>query len=158
MGAKRSTAITLTTFLVVCGALSVSPAPLWLKPFEVSSAEDAKKLAARVFHKPRMTLAESEDKLAGGSADGRDAPEGQGIDENALAEEKELYSTRDAQADVEALKQATPQPREEAAAKPVDRQALVHKVASPKADRFREQARSVKAPGAQMENPCVEKA
>ena len=175
MGAREITqrfggAITVATFLVVCGALSVAPVPTWLKPFDVSSPEDAKKIAARVFKKPRMTLAEHEEKLAGGSGvDGRDAPEGQGID--ALhdgaqslnpaheAEERELYATRDATQDVDALKAAAapaePEPLERLA--PVDRKAHLAKAKAPKADRFREQARGVKAHGAAIENPCVEK-
>jgi lysophospholipase L1-like esterase len=174
VGAKQITsryggAITVVTFLVVCGALSVAPVPRWLKPFEISSAQDVKKIASRVFKKPRMTLAEHEEKLAGnGGADGRDAPEGQGIDAEGApqsvdpaheAEEKELYATRDARVDVEALKEKADivedEPLEKVA--PVDRRVHLAKAKAPKAERFREQARSVKAQGAPLENPCIEK-
>jgi lysophospholipase L1-like esterase len=152
-----STAVTLTVFLAVCAGLSMAPVPSWAKPMDLRSADDVARVAKRVFAKPKMTLAHVEEKLAAGAADGRDAPEGQGIDE----EEKELLARRDARADVVALQGAPDahvDQEEKAQNKParvdVDRKKLVAR-ASPKADHFRAQAKSVSAPGAPLDNPCL---
>ncbi len=154
-GSIRSTAATLAIFLGVSVALAVAPLPSWLKPLELRSPADAKRVAARVFAKPKMTLQHVEEKLAaGGGVDGRDAPEGQGID----AEERELWKKRDGRADVEALKDvpvspSAPSRPAQARVAHVDRAAVVADARSPKADHFRAQARSVKAPGAAVEHP-----
>jgi hypothetical protein len=155
----------MVTFMLVCAALSVAPVPLWLKPFQIQSTDDAKKIVKRVLHKPRMTLAEHEEKLAGGAADGRDAPDGQGAaapSADHLQEERELLTTRDASLDVDALATA-PQAADDANAQqaaepiklpPVNRADWVARAKS--SDRTRDALKSVKAPGAPLDNPCVE--
>lgn len=158
--------ITLALFLVVCGALAAAPVPSWLKPLDLSSPAAAERVARRVLAKPKMTLQHVEERLAAQGGDGRDAPEGEGIDQGSDqgsdqsvrldAEERELLTTRDARADVEALKDV-PMP----AAVPerprvvVDRAAVVARTSSPKADAFRVQAKGVGAVGAPLDNPCV---
>ncbi len=135
----------------------MAPLPAWLQPLQMRSANDVSKLAARVFHKPRMTLAEHESKLAGAGADGRDAPPGEGIADSAQSralEDAELFATRDARADVDALGGTVNSAP--TAVRAVDRKAWVARAVSPKAEHFREQARSVNAPGAAIDNPCVE--
>lgn len=155
-----STALTLALFLGVCAGLSAAPVPSWAKPMELRSTEDVQKIARRVFQKPKMTLAHVEEKLAAGATDGRDAPEGEGIEamsplQSADAEERELLTTRDARADVEALKSAEPTPVEKRPARvAVDRKKIAART-SPKADQFRAQARTVGAPGAAVTNPCL---
>lgn len=147
-------------FLVVCAALAAAPVPSWLKPLDLSSPEAAERVARRVLTKPKMTLQHVEEKLAAQGGDGRDAPTGLGIDESSTAaldaEERELLTTRDARADVEALKDVpTIAPVPERPRVSVDRAAVLARGASPKADAFRAQARSVAAPGAAVDNPCV---
>lgn len=155
------TALTLALFLALCAGLSAAPVPSWAKPMELRSLEDARKVAERVFQKPKMTLAHVEEKLAAGATDGRDAPEGEGIDATtgsaADAEERELLTTRDARADVEALRGTEPPALTVEEKRPrvdVDRKKIVAR-SSPKADQFRAGARSVGAPGAAIDNPCL---
>ncbi|HEY4220169.1 MAG TPA: GDSL-type esterase/lipase family protein, partial [Myxococcota bacterium] len=152
-GSARTTLATLGVFLSLCTFLAMAPLPSWAKPLELRSMNDAQKVAERVFKKPKMTLQHVEEKLAaGGSADGRDAPAGQSIDD----EEKELLKTRDAKADVDALQGvATPVEEPEAPVIHVDRADVVAKVRSPKADAFAAEQKTVQAPGAAIENPCL---
>ncbi|MCC7073165.1 MAG: hypothetical protein IT383_17725 [Deltaproteobacteria bacterium] len=156
--APRSTVVTLALFLVVCGALAAAPLPSWLKPLDLSTPDAAERVARRVLAKPKMTLQHVEERLAAQGGDGRDAPEGEGIDQSARldAEERELLTTRDARADVEALKDvALPAAVPERPRVVVDRAAVAARITSPKADAFRAQAKSVNAPGAAVVNPCV---
>lgn len=152
---------TLATFLVVCAALAAAPVPSWLKPLDLSSRDAAERVARRVLAKPKMTLQHVEEKLAAQGGDGRDAPVGQGIDDNAAperldAEERELLTTRDARADVEALKDVpTSATAPERPHDTVNRAAVLARGASPKAEAYRAQARNVSAPGAELDNPCV---
>lgn len=147
--------MTLGLFIGTCAILAVAPVPMWAKPFELRSVDDAAKIAKRVFAKPRMTLQHVEEKLAAGGTDGRDAPEGAGI-EATDPEERELLTTRDARADVDALKDVPAEVvvEEKRPAIRVDRAAVVAKVTSPKADHFRDQARSVLAPGGHVVDPA----
>lgn len=151
--------MTLALFLVVCAGLAAAPLPSWLKPLDLSSPDAAEKVARRVLAKPKMTLQHVEEKLAAQGGDGRDAPEGEGIDQAASvpdAEERELLTTRDAAADVEALREApAPAPEPERPRVAVDRAKVVSRAPSPKADTIRAAARSVSAPGAALDNPCV---
>lgn len=163
--APRSTVTTLALFLVVCAGLAAAPLPTWLKPIDLSSPEAAEKIARRVLAKPKMTLQHVEEKLAGQGGDGRDAPSGQGIDEKGDAtgdpspldaEERELLTTRDARADIEALKDVpAPVAEPERPRVDVDRAKLVARAKSPKADAIRAASKSVHAPGSQVENHCV---
>ena len=75
--------ITLALFLVVCGALAAAPVPSWLKPLDLSSPAAAERVARRVLAKPKMTLQHVEERLAAQGGDGRDAPEGEGIDQGS---------------------------------------------------------------------------
>lgn len=152
-----TTLLTLGLFIGTSAILAIAPVPMWAKPFELRTIEDANKIARRVFAKPRMTLQHVEEKLAAGSTDGRDAPEGAGIGSAPLdREERELLTTRDARADLDALKSV---PAEHLAEdrRPnmrVDRAAVVAKVLSPKADHFRAQAASVLAAGGRIDDPA----
>jgi lysophospholipase L1-like esterase len=157
---SRSTLLTLGLFVGTCAILAIAPLPMWAKPFDLRSRDDFDKVAKRVFTKPRMTLAHVEEKLAAGGTDGREAPEGAGIEalEPLDPEERELLATRDASADIVALKDATvAAPVVEEPKRPVikvDRAAVIAKVTSPKADHFRAQAAGVKAMGAAMIEPA----
>jgi lysophospholipase L1-like esterase len=158
---SRSTLLTLGLFVTTCAVLAIAPLPMWAKPFDLRSRDDFDKVAKRVFQKPRMTLAHVEEKLAAGGTDGRDAPEGAGIDATQAApldpEERELLATRDATADVVALQDAPPVPAPEEVKRPVikvDRAAVIAKVKSPKADHFRAQAAGVKAMGQALTDPA----
>ena len=147
-----TTLLTLGLFIGTCAVLAVAPVPMWAKPFQLQNVEDARKFAARVFARPRMTLQHAEEQLAaGGASDGRDAPDGQGIvAQPADSEERELLTTRDARVDVDALKEITPD-IEDASIR-VDRAAVIDNVRSPTAEQFRGQAASVDAPGGNIDN------
>lgn len=151
--------MTLALFLVVCVGLAAAPLPSSWKPLDLSSRDAAERVARRVLARPKMTLQHVEEKLAAQGGDGRDAPEGQGIGEQPVlldAEEQELLTTRDAKADVDALKELpTPALEPERPRVVVDRKALVLRAPSPKADAIRASARSVQAPGGTVDNPCV---
>lgn len=149
--------LTLGLFVGTCAILAIAPVPMWAKPFDLQSRDDFDKVAKRVFSKPRMTLAHVEEKLAAGGTDGREAPEGAGI-EALDPEERELLATRDASADILALQDAPlaaafVEEQKHPVIK-VDRAAVIAKVTSPKADHFRAQAAGVKAMGAPMIEPA----
>jgi lysophospholipase L1-like esterase len=147
--------VTVGLFIGTCAILAVAPVPMWAKPFELRTVEDAARITKRVFATPRMTLRHVEEKLAGGGTDGRDAPDGAGIEALDL-EERELLTTRDATADVDALGStgglAEPVARERRQALGIDRAMVVARVTSPRAEHFRAQARSVNAPGAPIDD------
>ena len=146
----RGTAWTIVGFLASTLALSVAPGvPADLRPLQLHSAEARGAAIARVFARPKMTLAEHEAELEGhhevAAADGLDDGD-DGVDG----------------AVVDGLPPAVPAPpaaEAEQAAPVVDRQAFVARGLGKKAmgriQHLRGQHAALKMPGSAIDNPCL---
>lgn len=152
---RHATGVTVALFLGSALLLSVAPLPPMVQPLTLASADDVDAALARVFKKPRMTLASLEetpepDELTA-SPDDDDArplpPEPTPRPASATS-----HPSSDAPAAVltamldpgRALPSPAPEPRSRTAKPP-----------SPAALANQSIAQSVGAPGAAIENPCL---
>jgi lysophospholipase L1-like esterase len=160
----RSTAATIAGFIAVAVGLSVAPhVPDDLRPLQLSSSDERTAAVHKVFARPKMTLAEHEQKLEGHVKDGTDEDGGEvvdvGIEDSAadVAFEKDLNDESRAATDLAALAaivQAPPAAEAEEGA-PVDRPAVVKRADSDRSRRLRAQAKGLQMPGGTITNPCV---
>ena len=149
----RGTGLSLALFLAGCAALGLIPTlPDELRVVDLRNAEARQRFVDQVVKKPKMTLAEHEEKLAG-----KDATDSVPAEDDSH-EEKELHEEGDGSADLLALAPLAPPAAErEDGPSPVNRSALVDKKGKPSEARLADKARSLKVPGAHVDNPCVAK-
>ena len=153
-----ATAWTITGFLAVTVALSVTPGvPDDLRPLKLATDDQRSAAVARVFARPKMTLAEHERKLEGHVddvvADGADS---------GAAEEQDLHDESRAATDLVALTASVPAPpaaEAEEAAPAIDRVAVVARVRGKRGElqQLRAQHTALRMPGSAINNPCIVK-
>lgn len=154
----RATAWTITGFLAVTVALSVTPGvPDDLRPLKLATDDQRTAVVARVFARPKMTLAEHERKLEG-HVDDAVAESA----DNAAAEEQDLHDESRAATDLVALTASVPAPpaaEAEEAAPAIDRVAVVARVRGKRGElqQLRAQHTALHMPGSAIINPCVVK-
>ncbi len=163
------TALTVVGFLAVAALLSLVPGvPGPLRPLDLDDGADRAALAARLIARPKMTLVEHEQKLAGEN-EVPDLADSHVVD---AAEEAELHQERNGADDLRVLadnERAPPAAENEGAgtdAAPghnvvvVDRGAYaarpLPRSLMSRARRSHERGHTLQMPGARIENPCVE--
>ena len=143
----RATAWTIVGFLLGAVALSALPGvPEPVRPVRLDSADARHKLVARVFARPKMTLAEHERELEGH------------VDEDAVAadEDKELHDESRAAADVVALAAVSAPVEAVAAVVAVDRRVVAARAVGKKSAKLHEQHLQLGMKGSEFINPCLE--
>ncbi len=158
----RGTALTAIGFLVGAAFLAAAPGiPAELRPIDLSDGGARAAVLARLWTRPRMTLAEHEQKLAGTM----EVPDLKTADE--AASELELLEPSpqaDGDDDLGALRSMVPPPGgagtltvdRAAVTQAVARDPLAWKSVERRAWRSREQHKLLLMPGAAVDNPCVD--
>ncbi len=154
LASPRATAWTILGFIVGAVALSSAPGvPEDLRPLKLDTDTARAALVAKVFARPKMTLAEHERGLEGHGAEDAMPPDDDG------AEDRELHDESRAAADVAVL---TPVPAAVvapiAAPAVVDRRAVVARAPTKQSAKLHEQHRALGMPGSAIVNPCLERA